>query len=230
MKILLIEDDRALSDSVCGILRDSFSVDPYYNGEEGLFAARHDIYDLILLDIMLPSMDGYEVLENLRREGIQTPVLLMTAKDGIDDKIRGFRSGADDYLVKPFHREELLLRIEAILRRVGGGFSKQTLSFREIMLNPKNRTTMVGEFEVDLPGKQFEILEYLMNNRDIIVTKEQIFDRIWGFTSTTTANVVEVYASNLRKSLKPYGCDRYICTVRGMGYILTDRGDAPHGE
>lgn len=221
MKLLLIEDDKVLSDTVRATLED-YDVTQVYDGEEGLFEASQDIYDLIILDIMLPLMDGYAVLRELRAQGITTPVLLLTAKDGIDDKIKGFQSGADDYLPKPFHREELQLRIEAILRRAAGGLQDNTLSFHEITLNLKSRTAAVDEHPVELQGKQFDLLEYLMGNQGIILTKEQIFDRIWGFDSATTANVVEVYASNLRKALKPFGGDRYIKTVRGMGYMLTD--------
>lgn len=224
MKLLIVEDDKNLSGTICKSLGDKFDIQQAFDGEEGLFLAEQGIFDIVILDIMLPLMDGYAVLKNLRGAGITTPVLLLTAKDGIDDKIKGFQSGADDYLAKPFHREELLLRIEAILRRAGGNFKDSTLTFREIVLNLKDRSVTIAGELVELQGKQFDLLEYLIGNEGIIVTKEQIFDRIWGFDSATTANVVEVYASNLRKTLKKYGCDSYIKTVRGLGYMLSDKG------
>lgn len=221
MKVLIIEDDRNLSDAVCESISQLFETEQAFDGEEGLYLAQQDIYDLIILDIMLPLMDGYEVLKRLREENCRTPVLLLTAKDGIGDKIMGFKAGADDYLVKPFHRDELLLRIEAIIRRSTGGTLREScLCFEDLTLNLKNRSAIIGDTKIELQGKQFDMLEYLLNNQNIILTKEQIFDRIWGFDSDTTANVVEVYASNLRKSLKPYGYDKYIKTVRGLGYML----------
>lgn len=227
MKLLLIEDDKALSDSIKSSLEDQFDIQQAFDGAEGLYLAEQNIHDIIILDIMLPEMDGYTVLKNLRTQKITTPVLLLTAKDGLDDKIEGFQSGADDYMVKPFHREELMLRLEAIVRRATGSFEVDSLSFEGIILNRKNHTVSVDGNFVELQGKQFDLLEYLMSNQNIIITKEQIFDRIWGFDSTTTANVVEVYASNLRKTLKPYGYDGCIKTIRGMGYMLSkDKGNA----
>lgn len=226
MELLLIEDDKNLSDSICDGLNSHFHIRQVFDGEEGYYWARQNIFDCIILDIMLPSMDGYTILEKLRREEIETPVLLLTAKDRIDDKIHGFQKGADDYLVKPFHREELLLRLEAILRRAGGaGFRDSELHFQELKLNTANREVTVGGQSLELQGKQFDLLEYLINNQGMILTKEQIFNRIWGFESETTANVVEVYCSNLRKELKKCGYDKYLKTVRGMGYMLSPAGD-----
>jgi two-component system response regulator CiaR len=151
---------------------------------------------------------------------------MLTAKDGISDKIQGFKAGADDYLVKPFHREELLLRLEAIVRRSGGELKENTLTFKDLKLNIKNKTAFIWDEPVKLNGKQFDLLEYLLNNKNIILTKEQIFDRIWGFESDTSTTVVEVYASNLRKSLKKFGYDSYIKTFRGLGYMLSENGGA----
>jgi len=226
MKVLVIEDDRNLSGAVCESIAQMFDTEQAFDGEEGLYLAQQGIYDLIILDIMLPQMDGYEVLRRLREADTHTPVLLLTAKDGIGDKIAGFKAGADDYLVKPFHREELLLRLEAIVRRsTGGALTASCLNFLGLSLNLKSRGATINDERVELQGKQFDMLEYLINNQGIILTKEQIFDRIWGFDSETTANVVEVYASNLRKTLKPFGYDKYIKTVRGMGYMLGGEQD-----
>ncbi|TCJ05138.1 response regulator transcription factor [Cytobacillus praedii] len=225
MKLLIIEDDTYLSETIRETIGDVFETEQAFDGEEGLFLAEQNIFDCIILDIMLPHMNGYEVLKQLRKNNIATPVIMLTAKDGIDDKIQGFKIGADDYIVKPFHREELLLRLEAIIRRAGGKFEENTISFKELKLNLKNKTASIGEEIVNLNGKQFDLLEYLINNKNSIVTKEQIFDRIWGFESDTSTTVVEVYASKLRKNLKTFGYDQYIKTFRGLGYMIAENGE-----
>ncbi len=225
MKVLIVEDDKHLRNILCESIAPHFQYSSTGDGEEGLYLAEQDIYDAIILDIMLPGMDGYTVLENLRRKGIQTPVLFLTAKDSIEDKLKGFRVGADDYIVKPFHRDELLARLEAVVRRSGGLASNNIIKFKELMLNLSNKTVSISEHDVLLQGKQFDFLEYLLNHIDTILTKEQIFDRIWGFDSYTTVNVVEVYASNLRKKLKEFDYDKYMKTVRGLGYMWVSGED-----
>ncbi|MED1952040.1 response regulator transcription factor [Brevibacillus centrosporus] len=225
MKLLIIEDDHHLSDTIKETAQSLFETTQAFDGEEGLFLAAQNIFDVIILDIMLPHLNGYEVLEQLRAQHVTTPVIMLTAKDGIDDKIYGFKKGADDYLVKPFHREELLLRLEALVRRRVGDFNDQTLRFLDLQINTKNYQVSIGDDVLKLSGKQYDLLEYLLNNRNTILTKEQIFDRIWGFDSDTSTSVVEVYASNLRKNLKKYGYDKYIKTFRGLGYMLTESGD-----
>lgn len=225
MKLLLIEDDHHLSETIRETVQNMFDTTQAFDGEEGLFLAAQNIFDVIILDIMLPHMNGYEVLEQLRAQGITTPVIMLTAKDGLDDKIHGFKKGADDYLVKPFHREELLLRLEALVRRSNRNFQEQTLSFKELHMNTKTCQVTIKDELLKLGGKQYDLLEYLLNNRNTILTKEQIFDRIWGFDSDTSASVVEVYASHLRKSLKKFGYDQYIKTFRGLGYMLTENGE-----
>ena len=152
---------------------------------------------------------------------MNTPVLILTAKDALNDKVKGFNYGADDYLVKPFEREELLARIDAIIRRTNGAYKESLVEYKDLKLNIKNRKAFIGEEEIVLQGKQFDILEYLINSKGTIVTKEQIFDKIWGFDSYTTTNVVEVYASGLRKTLKQYGYDKYIKTIRGVSYMIS---------
>ncbi|WP_062109892.1 response regulator transcription factor [Bacillus niameyensis] len=225
MKLLIIEDDQFLSETIRETTEGLFETEQAFNGEDGLFLAEQNIFDIIILDIMMPYMDGYEVLKNLRVKNITTPVLILSAKDGIDDKIHGFKVGADDYLVKPFHREELLLRLEAIIRRAGGTLEENTLSFKQLKLNVKNKTASFEDELLPLNGKLFELLEYFIHNKNTILTKEQIFDRIWGFESDTSTTVVEVYASKLRKTLKKYGYDQYIKTFRGLGYMLTENGE-----
>lgn len=227
MKVLIIEDDHNLSETIRETVHDLFETEQAFDGEEGLYLAKQNIFDVIILDIMLPNMNGYEVLENLRKQNITIPVIMLTAKDGIDDKIKGFKVGADDYLVKPFHREELLVRLEAMIRRSGGDYNykENVISFKDLKLNLRNKSAHINDDIVKLNGKQFDLLEYLINNKNTILTKEQIFDRIWGFESDTSTTVVEVYASHLRKNLKAFGYDHYIKTFRGLGYMLSENGE-----
>lgn len=222
MKILIIEDDKILSDTIKQCVCKKYGVDQEYDGYSGYMMAKKKIYDIIILDLMLPETSGYEVLKRIRNEKIKVPVLILTAKDAIEDKVKGFNYGADDYLVKPFEREELIARIAAIIRRSQGKYIEDAIEFKDIKLILESRKVFIKGQEVALQGKQFDILEYLIYSKNTIVTKEQIFERIWGFDSETTTNVVEVYASGLRKILKEYGCDKYFKTIRGVGYILSD--------
>lgn len=222
MKALIVEDDKILSDTVKQCIEHKFNTEQAYDGYEGYMFAKENIYDVIILDLMMPEMNGYEVLSMLRNHGILTPVLILTAKDSVNDKVKGLNGGADDYLVKPFEREELLARLDALIRRSNGFFLDNTIQFKDLKLNPENRRAFIGDQEINLQGKQFDFLEYLINSKNAIITKEQIFDKIWGFDSDTSTNVIEVYASGLRKELKKYGYDKYIKTLRGVGYILSD--------
>ena len=223
MKVLIVEDDRILSNTIKQCIDKIYDIEQAFDGYDGFMMANENIYDVIILDLMLPEMSGYDVLKKLRENKVYTPVLILTAKDGLDDKIKGFKYGADDYLVKPFERQELIARLEAIIRRTSGAYKEDWLEFKEIKMNLKSRQTFIGENEVFLQGKQFDILEYLIHSKNTIITKEQIFEKIWGFDSDTTTTVVEVYTSGLRKVLKEYGKDKYIKTVRGVGYMLIDR-------
>lgn len=202
MKILIVEDDKILSDTIKQCICKKFQTEQAFDGYEGYSYAKENIYDAIILDLMLPEMSGYDVLLKLRDNKILTPVLILTAKDSIEDKLKGFRYGADDYLVKPFETEELVARLEAIIRRTNGNYSGQVLEFKEMTINLQNRQVLIKGKEVVLQGKQFDILEYLISSKNTIVTKEQIFDKIWGFDSYTTTNVVEVYASRVKKNAK----------------------------
>ena len=222
MKILIVEDDKILSETIKQVLQEDYETYQEYDGKSGLLAAKLDIYDLIILDLMLPEMNGYDVLKRLRELKILTPVLILTARDDINDKVKGLKIGADDYLVKPFESEELLARISAIIRRTKGNYKLNSLNFKDLEMNLNSRTVKINGEEVNLQGKQFDILEYVSSYKNTIITKEQIFDKIWGFNSDTTTNVVEVYASGLRKILKKYDYDKYLKTIRGVGYMLTD--------
>ena len=201
MKVLIVEDERTLSDTIKQCICKKFDTEQAYDGYEAYMMAKENIYDAIILDLMLPEMSGYDVLLKLRENKVLTPVLILTAKDTLNDKLKGFNYGADDYLVKPFEREELLARLEAIVRRTNGAYKQDEIEFKDLKLNIKSRRAFIKDKEITLQGKQFDILEYLINSKGTIITKEQIFDKIWGFDSFTTTNVVEVYASGLRKSV-----------------------------
>ena len=179
MKILVIEDDKILSGTIKQCIDKYFNVEQAFDGEEGILFANQDIYDAIVLDLMMPRMDGYEVLAELRKEKINTPVLILTAKDGLDDKLKGFELGADDYLVKPFERAELIARLKALIRRTSGSYNENSLVFKELTLNLQNRQAILNGQKLNLQGKQFDVLEYLINYKNTIITKDQIFDKIW---------------------------------------------------
>ena len=221
IKILLVEDDLGLSNSVFDCLDDFADVMQVFDGEEGLYEAESGVYDLILLDLMLPEKDGFQVLKDLRAKGVTTPVLIMTAKESLDDKGHGFELGADDYLTKPFYLEELKMRIQALLKRAGK-FNENTLSYGDVTVNlSTNSTTKAGK-DVELLGKEFDLLVYFLQNQNVILPKTQIFDRLWGFDSDTTVSVVEVYVSKIRKKLKGTTFAKNLHTLRSVGYILKD--------
>lgn len=221
MQVLIVEDDKILSDTIKQCIKSKYSVEQAYDGQEGVLFATQDIYDVIILDLMMPIMNGYEVLAELRKKHIYTPVLILTAKDALEDKVRGFNIGADDYLVKPFEKEELIARIDAMIRRNNRTYIKNELIFENMKLDLSSRKAYIENKEITLQGKQFDMLEYLINYKEKIITKEQIFDKIWGFNSETTTNVVEVYASGIRKELKKYSYDKYFKTIRGVGYMIS---------
>lgn len=222
LKILIIEDDKILSKTIKQCIENKYEVEQVYDGEEGILYAKQNIYDVIILDLMLPIVDGYSVLETLRENKVYTPVLILTAKDSLNDKVLGFKNGADDYLTKPFEKEELIVRIEAMIRRNNRSYYKEEIVFKDLVMDLSNRKVYIKGIELNLQGKQFDMLEYLINSKERILTKDQIFDKIWGFNSETTANVVEVYASGIRKELKHFNYDKYLKTVRGVGYIFSE--------
>jgi len=222
MKILIIEDDQVLSNTIKKCLIKTYDVEQAFDGEEGLLYAEQDIYDVIILDIMMPYKDGYEVLSTMRKEKITTPVLILTAKDSLNDKVKGFDVGADDYLVKPFERDELMARIKAMIRRNNRDFYKDEISFKDLKLNTSTRKAYINDNELILQGRRFDMLEYLITYQNKLITKEQIFDKFWGYDSETSLSVIEVYASGIRRELKKYDYDKYLKTIRGGGYILSE--------
>ncbi|EHJ56112.1 transcriptional regulatory protein CiaR [Streptococcus urinalis FB127-CNA-2] len=219
IKILLIEDDLSLSNSVFDFLDDFADVLQVFDGEEGLYEAESGVYDLILLDLMLPEKNGFQVLKELREKGISTPVLIMTAKEALDDKGHGFELGADDYLTKPFYLEELKMRIQALLKR-SGKYNDSNLTYGDLVIDTSRKLALVDGNEIEFLGKEFDLLVYFLQNQNVILPKSQIFDRIWGFDSDTTISVVEVYVSKIRKKLKGTKFGNDLQTLRSVGYML----------
>ncbi|KRF65306.1 response regulator transcription factor [Peribacillus butanolivorans] len=220
MKVLVVEDNVSLLESIRQILTDEYEVDTADNGEDGLFMAKQSIYDIIILDVMLPGIDGFEIVRKIREAKIDTSVLFLTAKDALEDRVRGLEMGGDDYLVKPFQAPELKARIRALLRRSGIISLEQHVKYRNIELLEKEKDILVDGKVIKMTLKQFELLEYLIQNNRKILTREQIFDRIWGFDSDTTIAIVEVFIHHLRKKLEPFNYHKDIQTVRGIGYML----------
>lgn len=219
IKLLLVEDDLSLSNSIFDFLDDFADVTQVFDGDEGLYEAESGIYDLILLDLMLPEKNGFQVLKELREKDIKIPVLIMTAKESLDDKGHGFELGADDYLTKPFYLEELKMRIQALLKRTGK-FTDKNLVFGNVVVDLGQKEVQVDGQPIELLGKEFDLLVYLLQNQNVILPKTQIFDRLWGFDSDTTISVVEVYVSKIRKKLKGTDFVDRLQTLRSVGYIL----------
>lgn len=226
MRILLVEDEKRMAQALCEILRlEKYEVDHYLNGIDGLAAVESNIYDIIILDVMLPELNGYEIAKKARNRGITTPILMLTAKAELDDKVTGLDSGADDYLTKPFMTRELLARLRALGRRKLGT-PDDTLTYGDIMLDTNTLTLSCTENgqSVRLSEKEYRILEYLIANRGRILTREQLAVKIWGYESEAEYNNVEVYMSFTRKKLTFIGAETEIKAVRGIGYELRCSG------
>lgn len=221
MRILLVEDEVPLSQAISEILKkNGFPTDAAYDGLSGLEYARTGVYDLVILDIMMPKMNGIQVLKALRDEKNAVPILMLTARDEVEDKVNGLDSGADDYMTKPFATDELLARIRALTRRRGDPVDED-LTFGDLTLRTKRYELMSGENSVKVSQKEFQILETLFYNPEQILTKERLIEKIWGGDSEAEYNNVEVYISFLRKKLQFLGSKTEIKTVRGAGYLLS---------
>ena len=223
MKILVVEDNKKLLESIEKEIKKHFQCETCGDGEEALYLISQGIYDLIVLDLMLPNLNGLDILKKIRDNYIETPVIILTAKESLDDKVGAFSIGANDYLTKPFYMEELIARIYAILRTNGKLSDKNSLEFRNLHLDLSKRRVFINGEEIILQNKQFELLEYFLLNKGTILLKEQIYDRIWGVESDATIEIVEVYVSNLRKKLSKYDYDKYIKTKRKVGYMFDDK-------
>lgn len=224
MRILVIEDERHLAEALVHLLKkQNYTVDNDYDGESGLDDALSGIYDVIVLDIMLPKLNGYEVMEKIRKGGIETPVIMLTAKGTVSDKVHGLDCGADDYLTKPFDTEELLARIRALGRRRGEiTENNAVISYGDLSLNTNTMELSSPTSSIQLTLKEKELMEYLILRRDMISPKEQIIEKLWGFESDAGDNHVEVYVSFLRKKLRFIHSSVSISAVRGVGYVLKE--------
>lgn len=222
MKILLVEDEYSIADALRESLKkENYMVDIASDGESGLGLALEGEYDVILLDIMLPILDGIEVLKLIRKNRISTPVLLLTARSDISDKVMGLDSGADDYLTKPFHTKELLARVRALSRR-RTDMEDDRIIFEDLVLDRKKveiSNSKTGEY-VKLGAKEFQMLEYILINKEQIISREQIEERVWGYDSDSEYNNVEVYISFLRKKISFIDVSVKIKAIRGIGYKL----------
>ncbi len=222
MRILLVEDEKRMAQALCEILRlEKYDVDHYVNGVEGLTAIESNIYDMVILDVMLPGLNGYEIVKNARFKGISTPILMLTAKAELDDKVMGLDSGADDYLTKPFMTKELLARIRALTRRIQN-ITDGVLTCGDISLDTNTMTLscIANGQSVRLSEKEYKILEYLIINSSQILTREQLAMKIWGFDNEAEYNNVEVYISFTRRKLTFVESKTEIKAVRGVGYEL----------
>ncbi|UQZ82980.1 Response regulator ArlR [Paenibacillus konkukensis] len=224
MKILVVEDDLHLLQTIRTLLEEEgYQVDPADCGEEGCYMAEQGDYDLLLLDRMLPGMDGLKIVRSVRAKQAATPILFLTARDTVEDMVQGLDSGADDYMTKPFEVRELLARVRALLRRRSPADRDGTIVYRGIVLNTRSKQARIGEIPVELTQKEFELFEYLLRNREQILTREQICARVWGLDSDVGLNVVDVYVYYLRKKLKAFDCDHIIQTIRNVGYMIKEQ-------
>ena len=223
MKLLYAEDEIAMSEAVTDILTyHKYTVDAVYDGADALYYAEHEKYDGIILDVMMPKMSGLEVLTALRQKGIHTPVLLLTAKGEISDRIEGLDAGADDYLPKPFAMGELLARVRAMLRR-REDFTPDILTMGNVSLNRQSYALSCGDESAVLPKLEYQILELLLLNKGIFLSTEDILVKVWGYDTDADVGVVWVYLSYLRKRLAGLGADVQIKAKRGIGYTLEVR-------
>jgi DNA-binding response OmpR family regulator len=220
-RVLVIEDDAEITDALRRSLRhEGYQVRTAGDGVEALDAAAEFIPDLVVLDLGLPRLDGIEVCRQLRADG-DVPILILTARIETDDRVTGLDSGADDYLVKPFERQEFLARIRALLRRRPPRGSA-SLAVGDLKLNPDTREVLRGEREIELTNREFELLEYLMRNERLVVSRERLLDEVWGYDPMAATNTIDVFISNLRRKLESGGEPRLLHTKRGAGYVLKE--------
>jgi DNA-binding response OmpR family regulator len=223
MKILIVEDEKSLANALAHILKkQNYSVDISYEGLDGQYQAETGVYDIIILDRMLPGREGMDILKALRDEDIHTPVLMLTAKDSIQNRVEGLDAGADDYLIKPFSKEELLARLRALSRRHIDVVFNDEIKVGEIVFNPYKSEMSCGEQSVHLTMRESQLLEIFVKNRDLVLSKEKILEKVWGYDSDVELNNVEVYLSYLRRKLAKLDGGVIIYTVRGVGYCMKE--------
>ena len=224
MKILLVEDDKGIARFVKkGLLENAFSVDVAFDGEDGLFLSLHRSYDLIILDILLPKMDGVEILKRMRKMEIQTPVIFLTAKDSEKDIVQGLNSGADDYITKPFSFNELLARIRALLRREKSSGFSQKLQVADLILELDKHRVLRGDTRIELTPKEYALLELFMRYPGQIITRTMIAEKVWDYHFDSGTNVIDVHVSHLRNKMDRDFEPKLLHTIKGVGYVLEDR-------
>lgn len=223
MRVLVVEDDHAVLGAIETALRqEGFEVETADNGADGEWLAKQGTFDVILLDIMLPEQDGLSITRHLRDAALDTPVILVTARDEVTDRVAGLDVGADDYVVKPFALSELMARIRAVLRRKSHVVPSGEVAYGKLRIDPRVKTASADGQPLSLTQKEYELLEFFMMNPDRILTREQIFERVWGFDSDAGDTVVDVYVHYLRKKMAQADCQGYITTQRGVGFMLKE--------
>lgn len=226
MKVLIAEDEYSLADAISKSLKkEHLDTTIVTNGLDGEYEALTNLYDLILLDVMLPKKNGFEILKTLKEEKIKTPIIILTAKGELDDKLNGLENGADDYITKPFHMKELIARIKIILKRNANIDDTSILTYSDLILNLSTGKLKCKEKEVAINGKELHLMELLLINKEKIVQKDALADKIWGYDNEAEYNTIEVYISFLRKKISLLGSKVKISTVRGIGYKLEDKND-----
>lgn len=222
MVILVVDDDAGLRRALRRVLvSEGFEVELAEDGEAALARLRARSFDAVVLDVMMPETDGIEVCERLRREGGELPVLMLTARDAVRDRVAGLEAGADDYLVKPFANEELVARVRALLRRAGGG--SETVAFADLELDLLTRDARRGEREIELSPIEFELLEFFLRHPRQVLARDLIYERVWGYDASLSSNSLDVFVGHLRRKLEAGGENRLIQTVRGVGFTLRER-------
>lgn len=222
--LLIVEDDRGVRESLARALEfEGYAVRTAPDGVEALRAIASEDPDAVILDVMMPGFDGMEVARKVRAKGNAVPILMLTARHEVGDRVQGLDAGADDYLVKPFSLDELLARIRALLRRGGVSGERGCMELADLRMDPAARTVIRGDREIDLTKTEFDLLELLVFNQGIVVTRDVIYDRIWGYDFETTSNSLDVYIGYLRRKLESAGEQRLVHTVRGVGYVARER-------
>lgn len=222
VKILLVEDNMKISENIVEYLKEDMDIKAVYNGEDAIEYLKTVSYDIVILDLMLPEIDGMSVLNFMSKKELNTGVIVLTAKEELGDKLKAFNLGANDYLTKPFFLEELKARINAILKSMGKIKKPNLIEFKDMYIDMKTKTVYIGKEKLEINEKLYSLLQYLMINKGVLLFKEQIFDNVCGYDSDASIEIIEVYISRLRKILAKHGYDKYLVTKRGMGYILNE--------
>ncbi len=222
MRVLVVEDERDLNNIITKYLKkNNFNVDNVFDGEEALDYLNSAEYDLVILDVMMPKINGYEVLKTMRKENNDTPVLMLTAKDGVDDKVKGLDLGADDYLIKPFDFDELSARIRAITRRKFGN-TTNILQIDDLIIDINKKIVTRAGINIELTAKEYEVLEYLIQNKGHILSRDKIRDGVWNFDYEGESNIIDVIIKNIRKKIAIGDSKDLIFTKRGLGYVIRE--------